>query len=763
MGGNYARGHNALGICERCSKKMLRRKMVYDGQYPDLLVCPECWDPKHPQEYLPPVTDPVTIYDPTGDPDKAQANVSKVTWPPLPGSNGMLAIDPAANPLQVGIVVNAAKFNVITGPTDGVGEIPGPQLVGDAGGNVITGTATTARPPLPGAGADPDDMGSIEEGNLMIIVATQRDSTSSQHHTIDNGWSRLWGNRQSQNTQANVFYKIATASEVAPTISWSGASGGVLAWAAQTFAYSNNDQDVPFGNVFDWGDLRGYGGNPAAAEVGWLIPRSRVQAGDKVVAIFFDGNNGNTTPVYPTPTTQLMNETDPTINVGHWEVESHMVQDNLLGQSGYSNPFDGATLDPVTMTVEDFTYQGAFAKILEYNATAEATWAEWTATVESGKTYWIGVSCGSHQASGDPDHAWVSVDDGTENGFIYENVDTNANKGPGFGNDIGTPDEKITFGWDTGRGTMAFLRYDASADGTVTVRWGPTDNPTSKVHTTNMTAGARGVPLSHIWMCEGIAGKPALPNWFDDVLAGTDIVFDNLFVNAASRAAGTAGRLDSLMIVIRGAGNSASPYTFKQWPDLIGDQNTDTEDGTVSGPGNGNLSTGDNDHIQSGRARKCDTGKYYFEMEYTAIQPTPTSLTNMSAGVTGLGVPKVSEYIGLGSSSGHSDNGVGVKGTGLNVHQQGTSRNTSLTAWVAGDILGFAVDFDNDTIDYYINNVLETELMNEGGTVTWDDEAHVTPAFTVGNSNTAGRIKTRQKASDFIYTPPSGFSAWAEE
>lgn len=71
--GRYARGDNALGICERCSKKMLRKHMVYDGQIADLLVCSDCWDPKHPQEYLPDVSDPVTIYDATGDPEKEAA------------------------------------------------------------------------------------------------------------------------------------------------------------------------------------------------------------------------------------------------------------------------------------------------------------------------------------------------------------------------------------------------------------------------------------------------------------------------------------------------------------------------------------------------------------------------------------------------------------------------------------------------------------------------------------------------------------------
>ncbi len=73
MARNYAIGRNALGICARSGKKMLRRLMVYDGQYPDLLVAPDEWDPKHPQEYLPDVSDPVTLYDPTGDTDKEAA------------------------------------------------------------------------------------------------------------------------------------------------------------------------------------------------------------------------------------------------------------------------------------------------------------------------------------------------------------------------------------------------------------------------------------------------------------------------------------------------------------------------------------------------------------------------------------------------------------------------------------------------------------------------------------------------------------------
>lgn len=79
--GTYARGDRALGICERCSRKLLLKYLVYDGHIKHLLVCPECWDPKHPQEYLPDVTDPVTLFDPTGDQDRVPANVQVITFP----------------------------------------------------------------------------------------------------------------------------------------------------------------------------------------------------------------------------------------------------------------------------------------------------------------------------------------------------------------------------------------------------------------------------------------------------------------------------------------------------------------------------------------------------------------------------------------------------------------------------------------------------------------------------------------------------------
>ena len=81
--GGYAVGYHAIAHCKRCGDLTLRRWLVYDGHFPDLLVCTDCWDPKHPQDYLPDIHDPETIYKPTGDLDEPTANLSIIHYPPL--------------------------------------------------------------------------------------------------------------------------------------------------------------------------------------------------------------------------------------------------------------------------------------------------------------------------------------------------------------------------------------------------------------------------------------------------------------------------------------------------------------------------------------------------------------------------------------------------------------------------------------------------------------------------------------------------------
>lgn len=87
----YAKGTHALGICQRCGQRALLHELVMDGYYPLLRVHQECYDPKHPQERLPKVSDPQVLWRPSPE----QAGIAPVlsgmlnqpTAPVLSGSN----------------------------------------------------------------------------------------------------------------------------------------------------------------------------------------------------------------------------------------------------------------------------------------------------------------------------------------------------------------------------------------------------------------------------------------------------------------------------------------------------------------------------------------------------------------------------------------------------------------------------------------------------------------------------------------------------
>lgn len=72
MGNRFASGKNAIAECDRCGfrfkLKKLRKEIIKTKNY-NLLVCPQCWDPDHPQLQLGmyPVDDPQGIRDPRPD------------------------------------------------------------------------------------------------------------------------------------------------------------------------------------------------------------------------------------------------------------------------------------------------------------------------------------------------------------------------------------------------------------------------------------------------------------------------------------------------------------------------------------------------------------------------------------------------------------------------------------------------------------------------------------------------------------------------
>jgi len=90
MGNRFASGKRAIAQCDRCDQrfqlKQLRREIVKTKNY-ELLVCPECWDPDHPQLQLGmfPVDDPQGLRNPR--PDRSYLTSGTTGLQILNGSN----------------------------------------------------------------------------------------------------------------------------------------------------------------------------------------------------------------------------------------------------------------------------------------------------------------------------------------------------------------------------------------------------------------------------------------------------------------------------------------------------------------------------------------------------------------------------------------------------------------------------------------------------------------------------------------------------
>lgn len=84
----YAKGRHALAECQRSGQKMRYRDLVEDGHVPGLLVHPDWWEPKHPQEIPPNMDDPVALWRPAPE----------ISKPPGEGDDprtGCCNLDPA--------------------------------------------------------------------------------------------------------------------------------------------------------------------------------------------------------------------------------------------------------------------------------------------------------------------------------------------------------------------------------------------------------------------------------------------------------------------------------------------------------------------------------------------------------------------------------------------------------------------------------------------------------------------------------------------
>ena len=128
MGNRFASGKNAISECDRCGQrfklKVLKTEIIKLKNY-NLLVCPECWDPDHPQLQLGmfPVDDPQALRNPRPDrsykisgllADGYSGGGSRIFqwgWNPVGGSS---SFDAALTPNNLNLVVQLGTVSVVT-------------------------------------------------------------------------------------------------------------------------------------------------------------------------------------------------------------------------------------------------------------------------------------------------------------------------------------------------------------------------------------------------------------------------------------------------------------------------------------------------------------------------------------------------------------------------------------------------------------------------------------------------------------------------
>ena len=126
MGNRFASGKNAIAECDRCGQrfklKVLKTEIIKLKNY-NLLVCPACWDPDHPQLQLGmfPVDDPQALRNPRPDTsykvsgllaDGYSGGGSRVFqwgWNPVGGSSG---VDAPLTPNNLALTVSIGTVTV---------------------------------------------------------------------------------------------------------------------------------------------------------------------------------------------------------------------------------------------------------------------------------------------------------------------------------------------------------------------------------------------------------------------------------------------------------------------------------------------------------------------------------------------------------------------------------------------------------------------------------------------------------------------------
>lgn len=86
MPNQFSSGKFAIAQCDRCGFRfklsVLKKEVIKTKKY-DLKVCPECWDPDHPQLQLGmyPVEDPQAVREPRRDSSYYQSGIDSNGFP----------------------------------------------------------------------------------------------------------------------------------------------------------------------------------------------------------------------------------------------------------------------------------------------------------------------------------------------------------------------------------------------------------------------------------------------------------------------------------------------------------------------------------------------------------------------------------------------------------------------------------------------------------------------------------------------------------
>lgn len=186
-----------------------------------------------------------------------------------------------------------------------------------AAGTASSGTADPASltPALPAG---------IASGDLLFYVCGTGSGDIAPAHSVAAGWTEL-GEQGSGLSAASLGYRIATGSDSAPVISFSG--GSVYSARAQVFAYRGNRNESPFASGADGVNTGGSSTHSKAAETSTEAD---------VTFIYADWCAANTALGQETDWTEDSDTggTGGRISIGHRDIATSATSSGAISETG---------------------------------------------------------------------------------------------------------------------------------------------------------------------------------------------------------------------------------------------------------------------------------------------------------------------------------------------------------------------------------------------------------------------------------------------